>query len=209
MKAILDTFKTSLSQLAAIADQANDTLEENTGLVQQAISASARPREAQENLLWWGQARYSRALRKPYRRFQRPEDVAFWAPFEAATICHKANVDVEPASAYVVEVLHVLGQNVDEKRTLSDWMGMLQATLRDAGSKAPTLGERLSKLASEDALALPVTWARLQVGANKGLEGAEDAIALPLDATLDRGQWADWIFRESLLDLHLSAVVKP
>jgi hypothetical protein len=153
-------------------------------------------------LLWWGQARYSRTLRRPYRRFPEKSDIPFWAAWEASQIAFDAKVEVEPAAAYLVEVLHSLGLDVEEKKPLREWMIELHASLARADDNVHSVCPALTKLASEDALGMPVTWVRLQSSARRGLEGAEDAVALDLGAPIDRGQWAAWIFREALLDRH-------
>ena len=49
-----------------------------------------------------------------------------------------------------------------------------------------------------------MTWVRLKAAQKDPLIGAADEVAIDLDAEIDRGEWASWIFRETLLDLHLS-----
>lgn len=157
--------------------------------------------EGELNLLWWGQARYCETLRKPFRRIEHPEDVVWWAACEAAD--RARDIDVEPAAAYLVETLHDLGQDIFEKRPLLRWMEELHASLKRAAQLAPALSDRLERYAREDALGLPVTWVRLRAAQNESLEGAVEKVALDLNAEIDRGQWASWIFRERLLDLYL------
>jgi hypothetical protein len=154
------------------------------------------------DLLWWGQARYCESLRKPFRRIQPPEDVLWWAAREAAD--RAQGVDVEPAAAYLVETLHALGQDASERRSLLQWMEGLHASLNRAPQLVPALSEPLERYAREDALGLPVTWVRLQAARKESLEGAAEKVALDLKAEIDRGQWASWILRECLLDLHLA-----
>ncbi len=205
LMAILNTLRDTTLSLKKIGDENKVVLEQNTALIRDAIVATAQERAvaARNDLLWWGQARYSHALRKPYRRFDNAEDVTFWAPLEAAKLAHAAGADIEPSACYVVEVLRALDRDVNETRPLRDWMRSLLDTLRATGDKTAPPSTTLTTLASEDALGMPVTWVRLRAAEKKDLEGAAEAIALPLDETLDRGQWAAWIFRESLLDLRL------
>ncbi|HZF56824.1 MAG TPA: GTPase-associated system all-helical protein GASH [Polyangiaceae bacterium] len=154
------------------------------------------------NLLWWGQARYCETVRKPFRRFAHPEDVVWWAAREAAVRARA--IDVEPAAAYLIETLHNLGQDIFEKRPLFQWMEELYASLKRAPQLAPALSDRLTRYAREDAVGLPVTWVRLRAAQNESLDEVAEKVALDLKAEIDRGQWASWIFRESLLDLHLA-----
>jgi hypothetical protein len=154
-------------------------------------------------LLWWGQARYCYKLRKPFRRIGNLEQRMWWLVWEA--IDHvsgdSTTVDVEPVAAYVQEVLHAVGLDLNETHSLGEWLARLQPVLREVASDAP-MATYLAQLAREDATALPVTWLRLHADDSVDLEAAADALLLPLDATLDRGQWAAWIFRELLLDWH-------
>lgn len=153
------------------------------------------------SLLWWGQARYCHTLQKPFRRIQPREDGFWWAAWEAAKA--PGEFEVEPAAAYLVEMLHDLGQDVFEKRPLLQWMEELHASLKRAAQLAPALPKRLAGYVQGDALGLPVTWVRLRAARRESLEGAADAVALDLNAEIDRGQWASWIFRECLLSLYL------
>ncbi|WP_437780664.1 GTPase-associated system all-helical protein GASH [Sorangium sp. So ce1097] len=157
---------------------------------------------AELDLLWWGQARYCRACQKSYRRMSDPADVLWWAAREAAELSR--SLDVEPAAAYLVETLRALNQDIFERKPLLRWMEELHAALTKAPSSAPPLSQRLQQIANDDALGLPVTWVRLQAAAKEPLAGASDAIALNLDAEIDRGAWASWLFRETLLDLRLA-----
>jgi hypothetical protein len=156
---------------------------------------------AELDLLWWGQSRYCRPIRKPYR-CMAPDDVLWWASHEAAHL--SCSLEVEPAAAYLIETLHALGQEITkEKKPLHAWMNDLHATLRRASGTVPVISARLAQIANGDALGLPVTWVRLQAARNADLAGAAEAIWLNLDAEIDRGDWASWIFRESLLDVRL------
>lgn len=167
-----------------------DTLQEST--------------ESKLNLLWWGQSRYCRALRKPYLRLKSDSAaLLWWTAREAAEL--SLSVDVEPAAAYLVETLHNLDQPIDEKKSVLEWMKELDGTLKQASDKVPGLSNRLDKIAKEDALGLPVTWVRQRAMHRDEFDpqAAKEAIALQLDEEIDRGDWASWVFRETLLDLHL------
>ncbi|WP_437525467.1 GTPase-associated system all-helical protein GASH [Sorangium sp. So ce726] len=154
------------------------------------------------DLLWWGQARYCRGLRMPYRRMKsNPDALLWWAAIEAAEL--SLSVNVEPAAAYLVEMLNDLGQEVSEQKSVIGWMEGLRATLASAGDKALRLSEGLDRIASIDPLGLPVTWTRRQTARQEPLTTAGDVIGLNLDEKIDRGQWVSWIFREALLDLYL------
>jgi hypothetical protein len=120
----------------------------------------------------------------------------------------------DPAASFLVETLHQLEGNVDTpKRPLKDWLGELIPVLRDlqqTSQHADTLAlsGTLQELAQEDALGLPVTWARLEAANSKGkdsdlAERAREALGLDVDEPISRGDWAAWLFREALLDRHL------
>lgn len=152
-------------------------------------------------LLWWGQARYSTTLQIPFRRFDKAHDVLWWAAWEAAELSQE--LDIEPAAAFLVEMLHALGHDVTVKRPLGEWMRDLHATLQHAAKAAPSVAARLHDIAEADAIGLPVTWLRIRAAKHESIEDAANAVGLDLGAPIDRGQWASWIFRESLLDLLL------
>ena len=160
---------------------------------------------AQIDLLWWGQARYCHALRKPYRRIGDPGQILWWACREVAERARR--LALEPSAAFLVETLDSLGQQVDERRPLGQWMVDLYQALVHAGEMAPEPCRRLSELVSHDALGLPVSWLRWHALKNVNpkmmLSEMTDAVALPLSAEIDRGQWAGWVLREILLDLRL------
>lgn len=171
-------------------------------LIQERWTRSA----AQQELLFWGQARYCHGLGKPYRRMKsNPDQILFWAAFEAAqrAACLPGCESlVEPVTAYLCEVLHQLGLPTDDPqqaRSLHAWLTGLQAVLSDA----PKLSGQLGALLQRDALGLPVSWLRAQ-GAAADMTQAMARTGLDLDLKLDLGQWASWIFRECLLDLRLA-----
>jgi hypothetical protein len=160
---------------------------------------------AERELLWWGQARFCHTLRKPFRRLGDPEQVLWWAAKEVSERVDLA--DVEPAAAYLGETLHALGQDLNEKRPLRDWMRGLHQVLKGPDAKlVPKIEPSLEKLVEKDALGLPVTWIRWQASAGKEFdaEEADKAIALDLETEIDRWQWATWVLRELLLDLHFA-----
>jgi len=157
------------------------------------------------DLLWWGQSRYCRALRKPYRRLKADQPaLLWWTAREAAEFAQ--SVEVEPAAAYLVQTLENLGQSVGDEKAVVEWMQLLYTALVQSAEKVPALSKRLDQIAKEDALGLPVTWVRRQVMQNKPFDDkqAREDVALPLDTRIDLGDWASWIFRETLLDLHLA-----
>ncbi len=156
--------------------------------------------------LWWGQARYSQALRIPYRRIKNPDERLWWMAWESSQLAR--HLDAEPAASFLVETLDQVGDDITEKRSLKDWIQALISTLRNA--KNLHVGNPLAELASEDPLGLPVTWARLEVADSEFEEAAleekaREKTGLSLDVELDRGDWAAWVFRECLLDRHLGA----
>jgi hypothetical protein len=166
------------------------------------IQEQALSSHGELDLLWWGQARYCHALKTPYRRMRSDADaLLWWAASEAAAL--SLRLPVEPAAAYLVETLDDLDQDVFEKKTLIDWMQRFHAALTLAGDKVPRLSDRLAEIAHGDPLGLPVTWVRRQAARKEPLTDAANAVALDLDQEIDRGEWASWIFRETLLDLHL------
>lgn len=198
---LLDEYGDRLMELGTATETLSQEVSQYTEAQAQRAATLTSQRPAAHDLLWWGQARYCKTLATPYRRMSNATDVVWWASREAASL--SASIETEPAAAYLVETLHALGQDVFEKRALNVWMEQLHGALSRASSKAPSVSERLKKIADDDALGLPVTWVRLRASHKEPLTAAADAIALDLDAMLDLGQWASWIFRESLLDLRL------
>jgi hypothetical protein len=193
---------TSYWSLKNLSDHVNSSADKLRREINNEIGRS----ESKLNLLWWGQSRYCRALRKPYLRLKSdPAALLWWTAREAAEL--SLAVDVEPAAAYLVETLNNLDQNIDDKKSVLVWMEEFYKTLRQAGDKVPKLSDRLDKIAKEDALGLPVTWVRQQVMRKNDFDpqAAKEAIALQLDEEIDRGDWASWVFRETLLDLHLAS----
>lgn len=177
-----------------------------------ALTASLTQSRTMSNFLWWGQSRYSQAARRPYRRIENATERLWWMAWEASEIARGLAVD--PAASFLVETLYqVEGKADDQKRPLKDWLGELIPVLRSLQQNRQhteilTLSEPLRELATEDALGLPVTWARLEAENPKGQgsdiwERAREALALDLDAPISRGDWAAWLFREALLDRHL------
>lgn len=173
--------------------------------VRDGINKAVGRTESKLDLLWWGQSRYCRTLRKPYLRMKSdPSALLWWTAREAAELSQ--SVEVEPAAAYLVETLHTLDQNIDDKKSVVDWMQELHRSLKQAGDKVPRLSARLEKIAKEDCLGMPVTWVRRRVMDKDDFNAdeAKNDVALLLDEEIDRGEWASWVFRETLLDLHLA-----
>lgn len=157
----------------------------------------------ERKLLWWGQARYCHTLRTPFRRVLDPQEQLWWAAWEAAD--RAAGVPVEPAAAYLQEMLHALGVRLEETQSLREWIEQQHAFLHSAADAISPAGDALSRLVQEDALGFPVTWVRLHAGESMpNLNAVREAIALPLDAPVTHGQWAAWVFREILLDRFLA-----
>lgn len=191
---------TSYWSLKNLTDHVNTSADK----LRREVNAELIRSESKLNLLWWGQSRYCRALRKPYLRMKSDSaTLLWWAAREAAEL--SLSVDVEPAAAYLLNTLHDLDQDIDEKKSVLDWMKELDATLKQAGDKVVPLSACLDKIAKEDALGLPVTWVRRRrmLRDDFDVETAKNDVALNLDEEIDRGDWASWVFRETLLDLYL------
>lgn len=181
-----------------IMDDPDPSTEVDEELETNAEGASAM----QQDLLWWSQARYCHKLRTPYRRIDNADAALWWAASEAAEL--GVALPAEPAAALLVETLRAMGQPVDEeKRTLKEWLDAFRGLLR--GPPAYDPGKRLAALAQADALGLPVTWIRINAASEADGPAMEEAIGLPLASTLDRGEWATWVYRELVLDLRLSS----
>lgn len=203
--AVLEWLEAAYSQIP-ILDALDQALAPQQAALDHALRHLREDLQSRQELLWWGQARYCHRLKLPYRRLQarEPEQVLLHAAIEAAE--RARDLPVEPAAAYLCEVLHALGQDLTERRTLQDWMAAQHQAIRAA--RLPALSPRLAALASEDGLGLPLTFIRLNVeqawnGALAQRAGA--AVAFQIDSmNLDRGQWASWLLREALLSLALS-----
>lgn len=182
----------------AFQEDVSGLLDQRLSDVQQLWALERSRLHDRSELLWWGQARYCHTLRKPFRRIDDADTCLWWAAWEASV--RAQDLPIEPSASYLQEVLHSLGHRLDESRPLGEWMARLHQCITAHSPEIEPVCEHLAALAREDALALPVTWVRLQTGNEMNLAQAADAIALPLDASIDRGQWAAWIFREVLLD---------
>jgi GTPase-associated system helical domain len=200
--AALEALGTGLASLSQEFPEALEGVATYAHAIVQEAVRNARNGAGELNLLWWGQARYCRALNLPYRRVRPDAAALWWTAREAAEL--SLSLEVEPAAAYLVETLRSLDQDVFEKRSLLRWMEELHGALTDANDKVPRLSDRLDAIAAGDALGLPVTWVRRLAARKQPLANASEAVALDLDAVIDRGQWASWMFRESILDLHLA-----
>lgn len=201
--AVLEWLDAAYSQLP-ILDALNQVLAPQQAALDAALRQARGEMQGRQELLWWGQARYCHHLQTPYRRLQGrdPEAVLLYAAFEAAA--RAGGLPIEPVAAYLCEVLHALGQDLSQRRSLREWMAAQHAALRAA--PLPALTPSLSALAGEDPLGLPVTFLRLPTSQAHAWDGdlaqrATAAVALPLDnLILDRAQWASWLLREALLD---------
>jgi len=166
----------------------------------------------QLDLLWWGQSRYSSTTRLPYRRIPDTTQRMWWMAWECSELA--TNLGVEPSASFLVETLYQLDAKTDDpKRPLKDWVTEFIDAIRrihenDQHANAVALSSRLEKLAKEDPLGLPVTWARIVAIERKPFAGSveehlRDQIGLDPETQIDRGDWLAWMFRESLLDRHL------
>lgn len=158
-------------------------------------------------LLWWGQARYSQSLLTPYRRIKNPDERLWWMAWESSQLA--LQLDVEPAASFLIETLCQVGDDISEKRPLIAWIRELVSVLRRTEQELD-ISEKLADMASDDALGLPVTWARLEASDSDHQdttleERAGESTGLNLNVEIDRGEWAAWVFREVLLDQHLGA----
>jgi hypothetical protein len=220
------TYNAFANQLVGVLDAHNadlknlsnylTTLPNTLGGITKSINAVASQLKNQVNdalerhrseaqLLWWGQARYSRRLHNPYRRITNPDERLWWMAWEASELA--VGLEVEPAASFLVESMLQLGDDVDHKLPLKQWLQSLMSVLRRSEWRHG-LANQLEELAKADCLGLPVTWARLQTE-NAEEPGAlienvaREALGMDLDAEIDRGEWASWVFREALLDWHL------
>jgi hypothetical protein len=190
--------------LAATSDGVQVALDEVYKRVRLALAIQNRA-QATQNLLWWGQAKYSYSLSSPFRSLNGIEQL-WWLAWEAAQL--SVTVEIESAASYLVEVVHQLNGVSKVKKPLSGWLEELVKFLSSA-QKMPGIGEfialspTLRELAEEDALGLPVTWVRLRAGTGFSADEAREAVALDLDTPVTRDDWVVWLFRELLLDRRL------
>ncbi|HYO52421.1 GTPase-associated system all-helical protein GASH [Archangium sp.] len=213
---IVEGHKNGLTILARRLEPTLEVIPEAiTNLVNQiepALNGLLSQSRATQDFLWWGQSRYSQATRRPYRRIEDATERLWWMAWEASELA--LDLPADPAASFLVETLYQLeGKVDDQKRPLKVWLGELIPVLRNlhqTGQRTDTLAmsETLEELATEDALGLPVTWARLEAMNPKGQdsdigERARKALAIDVDAPISRGDWAAWLFREALLDRRL------
>jgi hypothetical protein len=209
---MLETHKTDLTSLAGAVGPVIDTLntvstalEDLKSQISAEMARILQSYRAESEFLWWGQARYSQSRVMPYRRIKDPDERLWWMAWESSELA--VGLDVEPAASFLVETLIQVGDDINEKRPLKDWIRRLVPVLRRTYQDY-SLSKKLAELASEDALGLPVTWACLEAANSERQdatleERARAETGLNLDVGIDRGEWAAWVFREVLLDRHL------
>lgn len=202
--AVLDAHAADLKVLSTVVEsQPAKLLSAWKTSLETGLAGALKSSRSELELVWWGQARYSRELAKPYRRIKSPDERLWWMAFECARLA--IGLDVEPAASFFVETLCQAGDDITEKRPLKQWIRELVFVLRDVKFNP---SKRLAALASNDSLGLPVTWAWLESAKsehqNETLEErAHVETGLSLGVEIDRGEWASWVFREVLLDWHL------
>lgn len=160
---------------------------------------SARPDEVE--LLWWGQARYCHTYGKPFRSLLKAPGERTQALYAAIreTADRSWRLNPEPAAAYLVEILSGFGFDVDASRPIAAWLREFAAHRPpDNAPDGP-----LAALAADDAVGLPVTWARLHPRFTEDDAQIATSLALPVDAEIDLGTWATWILRERVLELRM------
>jgi hypothetical protein len=190
------------------------SIEHSVQEIKQLLAHQTSSTNHEQELLWWGQARYSTSLGKPYRLIEDGMERLWWMAAEASALA--TDVDVAPAASFLMETLRQVDSDIDTKRPIKDWLTEFFKTLRRlhaskqyADNDAMKLTPTLKQLVEKDALGLPVSWVHLQA-INSTLqeadiaEHAKAAVGLDLDILIDRGEWAAWVFRESLLDWRLA-----
>jgi hypothetical protein len=147
-------------------------------------------------LLWWGQALYCYSLRRPFRRIEDPDEVAWCAAVEAAN--RASDLPVEPAASYLQEVLRNAGVVIDEKRSVWQHACALRDVLHRTQAERNEVPEDLAELITEDAFGLPVSL--LCVEPTVADDKLRESLGVEADQTMiDRGEWAAWVFRELIL----------
>lgn len=155
----------------------------------------AQQRDSSDTLeyLWWGQARYCQIERRPYRRIADRSQQIWLAALEASE--RASTLPVEPAAAYLQEVLHGLGVPLDERQPLHVHVASLQRALQT--TRSIPLPPSLTSLIDLDAFGLPVcclisnpSVANTQLHENLGVAA---------DTEIDLGEWIAWQFRELVL----------
>jgi hypothetical protein len=179
----------AIAQISAITQHNFAALQSSSTHSFDSQNHAARTARTQE-LLWWGQARYSHLAHQPFRRITDPIRVIWLAAREAAERAY--DLPIEPSASYLQETLAALGHGFTERRPLWDWLTCLRPALNsDRPDKLPA---DLAKLLDKDALGLPVTLlCRRPDVADAPLRSA---LGAPADAMLDLGEWAAWVFRE-------------
>jgi hypothetical protein len=174
----------SLTRIAAFSAQSISTLQ--TQLTAPKETNDSRLQE----LLWWGQARYSHTAKLPFRRIEDPARVLWLAAREAAERAYDAAV--EPAAAYLQETLASLGHSLLERRRLWDWI----ADIRPALQREPRrpLPAELKKLLEKDAFGAPITLLCVHPDVQDTV--LRDSLGVRDDVELDRGEWSAWVLRE-------------
>lgn len=216
LQAIVKDIRTLATHISSLNQTASQwrSLEQSIYNISQLLTQKASSPDQQHILLWWGQARYSTTLDKPYRRIEDGMERLWWMAVEASELA--TGVAVAPAASFLMETLLQVDGDIDTKRPLKDWLTDFFKTLRRlhtskqySDSDAMKLTPTLKRLIKKDALGLPVSWVHLQaidstLQEADIVEQAKEAVGLDLDVSIDRGEWAAWVFRESLLDWRLA-----
>jgi hypothetical protein len=145
----------------------------------------------QLTLLWWGQARYSTTQRRSLRHFSPAERLTI----AAREVCDLSqHLHFNPTAAYLVEVLHALGDAWDETRPLRAWLDDLHATQK-------LIGPLASNPSEGGATALP----SLTLLAGTPVDDLGEKCQINLDTPYTRADWATWLLGE----LTLARVLAP
>lgn len=155
--------------------------------------------ETQSNFLWWGQAKYSHQSRVSFRTYKDKDEQLWRVASEAADWGHL--LAVAPSSAWVQEILLSLGQDLDETKTLWQWIELTYPVIQKVKGEVQ---EPLNALATEDCLLLPVTYLRLDLARKLDRTTMAKEVGVDLDGKLDRGEWAAWIYREMVLEARMT-----
>ncbi len=196
---ILESLRHDMSSLVQDMNGALPQLWEPLG---EAVAGTVSTMIDLQQLSWWGTAKYSLSLRRPYRRLESLTLRMIVAAREAAKLATR--LPVEPSASFLVEMLRALDVDPNERRQLHQWIAETQEALREPLlERHRALSLPLQQIVDGAAAGLAAAWCFRNVERKVKRRAIADELGLDISVKLDRGQWISWLFRECLLDEHL------
>lgn len=170
-----------------VVDDMNRRLE----YVERTPAESRDTHAARVDLMWWGQAKYCRRLRRPYRRVEKPGARMLHLAVDVADRMALARLPYAPTAAFLAEVAADLGLPWDEERTLGAWVAELNDAL--CSEQDVIMSPVLKGLGSTGLPVLALAAGEVE------LNEVEQECGVVLQTQLDRAEWLRWLLGELTL----------